>query len=317
MRWRQKSLIQKMVDKLLPSKMSYIVYYFLQRKFGALRQVNPCAGLKAGLKLNVIIKNNCCSLVKDKIFLEVGTGRRLNLPISLWLCGASKIYTVDLNPYLKEELVFEDLEYIRNHQQKIKELFKQGEVDDEVFIERFNQLINCPNDLDVLQKLVNIVYLAPQDAAKLSHVGKIDYHISYTVFEHIPPEIIKNILIEGKKIINREGRFIHLIDFSDHFSHTDKNITAINFLQFSQREWNRMAGNRYMYHNRMRVDDYKILFEEVGLCADIVFPHVDQVSLAKLQKGFDVNIQFKHKSFEDLATINAVVIAHQNHNEAC
>ncbi|MGR3302934.1 MAG: hypothetical protein ACUZ8I_10590 [Candidatus Scalindua sp.] len=62
-------------------------------------------------------------VMESKTFLEVGTGRRMNLPIALWLGGASKIITVDLNPYLKAELIFRDLAYMRNNQQKVKKLF--------------------------------------------------------------------------------------------------------------------------------------------------------------------------------------------------
>ncbi len=47
-------------------------------------------------------------------FLEVGTGRRIGMPLTYWLLGADKVVTVDLNPYLKEELVRDDIAYIRN-----------------------------------------------------------------------------------------------------------------------------------------------------------------------------------------------------------
>jgi hypothetical protein len=38
--------------------------------------------------------------------------------LSLWRGGAAKIITVDLNPYLKSELVAEDFRYLRRHQKK-------------------------------------------------------------------------------------------------------------------------------------------------------------------------------------------------------
>ncbi|MFM6005613.1 MAG: methyltransferase domain-containing protein, partial [Sphaerospermopsis kisseleviana] len=94
---------------------------------------------------------------------------------------------------------------------------------------------------DLLQ-FINVDYIAPGDASELSiPSNSIDFHTSYTVFEHIPPDIIKAIIKEGKRVLKSNGLFVHKIDYSDHFSHSDKSISAINFLQFSDSEWNRIA----------------------------------------------------------------------------
>ena len=45
------------------------------------------------------------------------------MPIAYWLMGARKIYTIDLNPYLKSELVEESLKYIFNNQEEVRNLF--------------------------------------------------------------------------------------------------------------------------------------------------------------------------------------------------
>ena len=57
-------------------------------------------------------------------FLEVGTGRRINTPLAFWLLGAERVITVDLNPYLKEELVKNDLDYIQKNKIEIQNLFE-------------------------------------------------------------------------------------------------------------------------------------------------------------------------------------------------
>jgi hypothetical protein len=31
---------------------------------------------------------------------------------------------------------------------------------------------------------------------------------------------------------------VHNIDFTDHFSHSDPSISSVNFLQFSESQWN-------------------------------------------------------------------------------
>ena len=40
---------------------------------------------------------------------------------------------------------------------------------------------------------------------------------------------------------------MHFVDLSNHFQHQDQSITRINFLKFSDLEWNRIAGNEFAY----------------------------------------------------------------------
>jgi len=41
----------------------------------------------------------------------------------------------------------------------------------------------------------------------------------------------------------------------------DGTISHVNFLQYSEREWRRFAGNRFMFMNRLRHADFVHLFE--------------------------------------------------------
>ena len=106
--------------------------------------------------------------------------------------------------------------------------------------------------------IYNIEYIAPGDASKTRLPNAcIDFQTSNAVsFEHILRSILVDIVKEGNRILRDCGLCVHRIDYSDHFSHTDKSISSINFLQYSDDEWDRYAGNRYMYMNRLRHDDY-------------------------------------------------------------
>jgi len=262
MKWKQKSRIQNLIARL-PSNFSYATYYFFQRKFGGLRNANPTTRLAAGIKIARYIHRQG-QIVDGKTFLEIGTGPKLGLPIALWLLGSSRIITVDLNPYLKAELVFDDISYMRDHPQEIQELFEQA--GSPVFAERFSRLITAGDNLQRLLTMANIQYLAPADAACLDLAARsVDYHISHATLEHIPPETLESILQEGKRLLGQQGLYVHFIDLSDHFSHSDSSILAINFLRFNAKEWDRLAGNRYMYHNRLRVDDLIDLFRDANL----------------------------------------------------
>jgi len=114
MYWKFKASITNAVS-LLPERISYSAYYWIQRRFGALRRLDPTSRLSAGIEIVKRIKDAGLDPA-GKVFFEVGTGRVAVTPLAFWLMGASKTITVDLNPYLKEELVRESVEYIsRNH----------------------------------------------------------------------------------------------------------------------------------------------------------------------------------------------------------
>jgi SAM-dependent methyltransferase len=230
--------------------------------------------------------------------------------MALWLYGASQVTTVDLNPYLRPELIRRDLEYIRQQSKEIMRLFG-AHAGTALFRDRFNALITCQHD-DVakLLDIMNIRYLAPADATTLNiKTETVDYHISFNVLEHIPPATILDILREAKRVLRREGALVHLVDLSDHFSHSDHSISSVNFLQFSEDVWMRYSGNRYMYHNRLRVDDLLGTFYKASLKVASVETAVDPRAKQILDAGFPLSAEFRGKASEVNATRSAWVVA--------
>ena len=103
MHWMIKAGIQNSVA-LLPGPISHRVYYAIQRRFGGLRSIQVEDKLRQGVEVAGHAARNSLEVAGARV-LEVGTGRRLNLPLSLWLQGAREITTVDLHTYLRRELV--------------------------------------------------------------------------------------------------------------------------------------------------------------------------------------------------------------------
>jgi hypothetical protein len=245
-------------------------------------------------------------------FLEVGTGRRINTPLAFWLLGAERVITVDLNPYLKEELVKNDLDYIQKNKIEIQNLFEGR-----IFNDRLNSLLNfirSEYNLVDLLKFINVEYVSPGDASQLPLSSQsIDFHTSYTVFEHIPPEILKGIMVEGDRILKDDGLFVHKIDYSDHFSHSDKSISYINFLQFSDDDWYNIAGSKYMYMNRLRHDDFISLFQDMNYRILINEPTKNNNLLSVVEgSDFMLNEKFRHKSKDVLVTTSAWFILNKH-----
>lgn len=309
MNWKLKARMQNIVS-LLPSGLGNDLYYHTQRHFGGLRKTDPRSRLQAGVDIIARVAEQNLSIV-DKTFLEVGTGHQINLPIALWLCGAGQVTTVDLNPYLKAELVFEDIVYICTHRQEIEKIFGKH-AEESIFQERLLTLERMTgSNLAQLLDAMSIRYLAPANATSLSlPLQSIDYHVSYTVLEHIPPEILIQVMLEGKRVLRSSGLFIHCVDFSDHFSHSDKSISPINFLQFSENEWEKISGNRYMYQNRLRVDEFMALLENADIEVISLDTCIDPKARKQLEEGmFPLDKRFQDKTTEVNATSHAWIVA--------
>ena len=308
MNWKLKAFVQNTVS-LLPSDTSYAVYYWIQRHFGALRRTNPVSRLVAGVetwKRIVEIGQD----PTDKIFFEIGTGRVPLTPVAYWLLGARGTISVDLNPYLRPELVRESLLYMTEHDGEILQIFGSSLVR-----ERLDRLreFSCarPFSLDAFLDLCSITYIAPGDAAATGlERESVDFHTSFTVLEHIPSDVLRRILEEGNRILRTDGLFVHYIDYSDHFSHSDDSISAINFLRYSDVAWEKYASNRYMYMNRLRHDDFEGLFRSAGHQLLETDTSVDPRCLELLRtETIDLSPRFAEKDTDVLAIVGSWVVS--------
>ncbi|OOG50989.1 hypothetical protein B0E50_02065 [Rhodanobacter sp. C01] len=308
MHWKLKARIQNTVS-LLPSQSSYAAYFWIQRHFGGLRRMNPVSRLTAGIETWQRIRKLGYD-PSGKTFFEVGTGRAPITPLAYWLMGAKGVITIDLNPYVKPELVKESLQYMADNHAEIQRLF--GPLLDQGRLDALLKLhLQTDFGIDALLGLCNIQYIAPGDATRTGlDPGGIDFHTSFNVFEHIPLAILEKILAEGNRIIRDGGLFVHRIDYSDHFSHSDSSISPINFLQYSDTEWDKYAGNRYMYMNRLRHDDFVKLFEAAGQHILATEPTAHPPSRELLgSHRLKIDERFGMKSQEVLATTDAWIVS--------
>lgn len=308
MHWKLKASIQNAIA-ILPSPVSYALYYRIQRHFGGLRRMNPVCGLTDGRDAWKKLKKIGCDPA-GKVFFEVGTGRVPMVPLAYWLLGAKSTITVDINPYLKAELVRECLRFISNNDVEIKEIF--GSLLNK---ERFDSLLRLQRQtnfrMDSFLDLCNIKYIAPGNAAQTGlNPQSVDVHTSCYVLQHIPPEVVKRIIVEGNRIISADGIFIHRIDYGDMFSYSDAKISPINFLQYSDAQWDKYAGNRYMYMNRLRHDDFMSLYQSAGHRILAVERTVHRQSLELLRSGgLKLDARFENKSEEILATTASWIVS--------
>ena len=184
--------------------------------------------------------------------------------------------------------------------------------------------VHTLNDrMDVIEKFkdnpsmflsnAKIHYISPGDASKTEiNSNSIDFHFSCTTFEHIPKYYLNEIMIEASRILKNKACSIHLIDPSDHFQHQDSSISKINFLKFSESEWNSIAGNDFAYCNRLRHSDYCQIFKNNHFSIVDQNIHLDSNSYELLKENFEINTVFKNYNLEDISITSFMTLLINN-----
>ena len=232
--WKIKSLIFFFIDYLRLAKL----LYFLQKCITKRSRINLLVDYPDWeMHKDALNKYN----TKNVVF-EFGAGKSLvqNLYLSNFV---NKQFVVDLYPMLDFELVDAEL----------KQLLEIGQFRTRVKIKNLDDL-----------KQYGIHYISPYDATKIHLTDKsIDACISTNTLEHIPKFDIILIFSELYKKLKDEGIVSLIIDYSDHYAHTDNNISLLNFLRFSYHQWQRY-NHKTHFQNRLRHYEYLDIFEKIG-----------------------------------------------------
>jgi SAM-dependent methyltransferase len=298
MRWERKATIARACARL---PFGERLYKFGQKRMGDLR-AQPAVRLTAQAEM-IRWLNRYKMPALNKSFLEVGTGHIPVVPIGFYLAGAAETITVDVHRRIDWDLTRASLEWIASHRADLATLYAGASIDKSVFDERLAKLTESKNDPKGFLERAGIRYLAPMDAADTRlPAASLDCHYSMTVLEHISEEILKAILSEAKRILKPGGVALHFIDPSDHFEHQDRSITPINFLKYSDEDWQRLAGNEFTYCNRLRASDFLRFASDAGFSVLHCETTIDEPSKSAIRSGFPVNQKFAHYAQDDLCT---------------
>ena len=308
MRWYIKALIQNIIF-LLPQSLSIKVYFIVQKKFGRLKKIDYLAvtRLMSGISIwEKILKLNINPV--NKIFYELGSGKVPILPIALWLMGAKKIISIDKDLYFSNDLFFEFIRYLKSDQENISYI-----MNNKCIKERLEKLIHFPfqesDDIrSALKDNFSIEFLSIENKNQKTIVTEsIDFYISYSVLEHIDIKVLNEVLLDSKNILKNDGLQIHFIDYSDHYAQTDRTISRLNFLKFSDRIWNIFSSNFFMYVNRLRHDDFIKLFNQnkLRVLNEEIFR---DNNFSQFKKKFKINSKFANKKDDILNIIGAWII---------
>jgi hypothetical protein len=241
----------------------------------------------------------------DFTAVELGTGWYPVVPVCFFLAGAEKVITIDISYLLQRE-------HVQLLLKKILEYYRDGKLLDFVpglIPERINVLEKIFDDdslsAEDLLSLMKISYEV-QDARNLSLADSCaDFITSNNTFEHIYPNILKEIIEEFKRIAKPGSVMSHFIDMSDHFAHIDKSINIYNFLKFSEKQW-KLIDNDVQPQNRWRISQYRDLYKEVGVpISEEVNRPGNRDALSKI----NLATPFKEIDIADVAVSHSLLIS--------
>jgi SAM-dependent methyltransferase len=237
--------------------------------------------------------------------LEIGTGWYPIIPIGLYLFGFENIVSVDISDLLTTEAIHQTIERYETYLSSGKLSSFLTKIDMERFA-KLKELLKSNDAPHALLKKINIEVIIG-DARKISRPdASFDLVNSNNTFEHIYPEILIDIVKEFKRLLKPSGIMSHQIDMSDHFAHLDKSITIYNFLKYSDKQWS-MIDNSIQPQNRLRVSDFRKIFNDLGL--KIIYEqnregYIDQVKALRPV----LNAKYKNYSDADLAVSHSLFI---------
>ena len=233
--WKIKSKIFSIIDNF---KLSFFLYFFQKyitgNSFKKSNEFNPLWKLH---------KINIEKYQANGTIFEFGAGKSL----------AQNLY---LFKSVKKQILFDiqnmvDYQLVRESQRMLETNF------DIIF------KTNIKNEDDLIKH--NIFYHAPADASKTNFKSKsIDACISTDTLEHIPQKDLEKIFKEIHRILKKDGILSSIIDYSDHYSHTDKNLHPLNFLRYTDTVWEQKYNHSSHYQNRLRHSDYRKILSNSG-----------------------------------------------------
>ncbi|HEX3799478.1 MAG TPA: methyltransferase domain-containing protein [Verrucomicrobiae bacterium] len=304
--WLVKSAIHRFIS-LLPNS----------QKFNELFQerVTKSLGLTAGafeFRLNycrryfedfIAVRPECA---EGFTALELGTGWYPIIPIGLYLCGATEIWSFDIVSLLKRERLKILLNYFCEYDRAgtLKNFLPALRADRMARLHEAARLVDTESPEIVLEK-INL-HAIVRDAQDTGLPAKsVDLFFSCVVLEHIPAFVQRKLNAEFLRLASPRGVLIEFVDLKDQYAAFDKSLTVFNFLKFSDSAW-AWLNSPLIPQWRLRVSDLRALLRESGW--EIV-KEVNNVASASDLEKVKLAPKFQNYSREDLLAVETWLVA--------
>jgi len=115
--------------------------------------------------------------------------------------------------------------------------------------------------------------------------GLAELALSRSALEYIAPEDIRDIHSRSVQWLTPDALWIHLVaTTSDERARQDRKLHQLDFLRYSEKEWSRISGNRYAYKNRLRLPQYRSLFQSAGWHVERERASISESTMATLNR---------------------------------
>ena len=216
---------------------------------------------------------------------------------------SKKIITIDKTKHIKDWIFLKYLKIINNCFTGNYPEFEIDKPKNEIISERMESV-------DSYYEEKNIFYNAPSDARKINlDSGSIDFIYSFAVLEHIPKNILDQILSEFFRVLKPDGIMFHVVEPEDH--NFQYGSSKVEFLRYSNFFYNYFYNSSISYHNRLRDSEYKNMFKNNKF---EVFWYDRELSQDDVDILNTMNLNDVYKSFsiEDLAISKVTYILKKN-----
>jgi SAM-dependent methyltransferase len=281
MRWRVKSLVQKVLGHLPAGER---IHYHLQRRLGGLKDFGAEFGSKVDdWQIMVGHLNAAGRPLPGARLLEIGSGWYPTFPLACYLAGAKSVVTVDLNRHLKPDLTRECARRLGDH---LDQIATAAGVPRDAVAERHGRLIATLDDrVDLGAASGGVIdYRAPADARATGlPEGSIDCVFSNSVLEHVSADAIEGMFAEAKRVLAATGIMFHSVNCGDHYAYVDKSISQLHYLRYSDSAW-RLWQNEFLYQNRLRAHEFVDMSVRAGFAITMNTAHPTEKRLNELRK---------------------------------
>jgi SAM-dependent methyltransferase len=302
MHWRVKGAIQKVLGHVPGGGR---MHYLLQRLGGGLTNFGGECDRKVedwGLMMGHLRSSKL--ELYGATLLEMGTGWYPTFPVCLWLGGAKRIHTFDLNRHLKPEKTVALVERLENHVETIAE--QSALASSEVDMRRRDLLRALQRGASITSATDGAIdYHAPADAAKTGLPdASVDIVFSNSVLEHVPGPVIDECFREAHRIIKPGGVVFHSVNCGDHYAYIDRSISQLHYLKYSESRWQKW-NNAFLYQNRLRAEDFTAMAKKIGFAIEIDTsrPHPKRV---KQLAEIEVHPSFSERYSRDQLAITSI-----------
>lgn len=305
MKWTTKAFIQRTLAQLPAGRR---IYALGQRSVGGLRGFTCNSKVDQGWRLFEALAKTGRS-VSGLTAVEVGTGWAPVVPLLFWLFGQKSCTANDTNRLLDEALVVKTAAQLAAlHDEPAQAQAAWRATVQPERLRQLRELAAAQAGAAEILRTCAITYRAPADAAATDWPDdSVDQVYSNTVLEHVPTGEIRGLFREAQRILRPGGVMFHLIDPSDHFAHSDGSISGVNFLQFSEDDFDRY-NTCFLYQNRLRAPSYRRLVEEAGFEIEHWDVRLNQRALKSLP-NLKVHPDFANFSPEELCSTSVRVVA--------